>query len=145
MLQVRCMMAVLLLIGQKLEVPEIIDQLLDVQNNPRKPQYRWTDCCWRNFTVLFLLTGFLNGYNSQLNYNCICRNLSQTFPFLSPAWQWTIHWCCMTATLKVWAGNRTMKRWIMSYLHYNNTGPRVQWRATSSMGWSRVWRPQVRH
>eukprot|EP00064_Thunnus_orientalis_P001540 superscaffoldBa00000106_g1543 len=37
--QVRCMMAVLLLIGQKLESPEIINQLLDVQNNPRKPQY----------------------------------------------------------------------------------------------------------
>ncbi|XP_014846659.1 PREDICTED: tRNA pseudouridine(38/39) synthase isoform X2 [Poecilia mexicana] len=37
--QVRCMMAVLLLIGQKLEAPEIIDQLLDVEKNPRKPQY----------------------------------------------------------------------------------------------------------
>ncbi|XP_076826640.1 tRNA pseudouridine(38/39) synthase [Brachyhypopomus gauderio] len=37
--QVRCMMAVLLLIGQKLEVPEVIDQLLDIENNPRKPQY----------------------------------------------------------------------------------------------------------
>ena len=34
------MMAVLLLIGQKLETLELIDQLLDVQNNPRKPQYR---------------------------------------------------------------------------------------------------------
>ncbi|XP_077595164.1 tRNA pseudouridine(38/39) synthase [Stigmatopora nigra] len=37
--QVRCMMAVLLLIGQKLEAPEVIDSLLDVHNNPRKPQY----------------------------------------------------------------------------------------------------------
>ncbi|TSL82594.1 tRNA pseudouridine(38/39) synthase [Bagarius yarrelli] len=37
--QVRCMMAVLLLIGQKLEAPNIINQLLDVENNPRKPQY----------------------------------------------------------------------------------------------------------
>ncbi|KAF7204295.1 tRNA pseudouridine(38/39) synthase isoform X2 [Nothobranchius furzeri] len=37
--QVRCMMAVLLLIGQKLEAPDIIDELLDVKNNPRKPQY----------------------------------------------------------------------------------------------------------
>ncbi|XP_062847916.1 tRNA pseudouridine(38/39) synthase [Trichomycterus rosablanca] len=37
--QVRCMMAVLLLISQKLEAPEIINQLLDVENNPRKPQY----------------------------------------------------------------------------------------------------------
>ncbi|TNN03494.1 hypothetical protein fugu_000523 [Takifugu bimaculatus] len=37
--QVRCMMALLLLIGQELEAPEIINQLLDVQSNPRKPQY----------------------------------------------------------------------------------------------------------
>ncbi|KAM3592151.1 uncharacterized protein V6R79_013818 [Siganus canaliculatus] len=37
--QVRCMMAVLLLIGQKLEAPEIINQLMDIENNPRKPQY----------------------------------------------------------------------------------------------------------
>ncbi|XP_023664966.2 tRNA pseudouridine(38/39) synthase isoform X2 [Paramormyrops kingsleyae] len=37
--QVRCMMAVLLLIGQKLETPEVIDQLLDVDKHPRKPQY----------------------------------------------------------------------------------------------------------
>lgn len=34
------MMAVLLLIGQKLEAADIINQLLDVENNPRKPQYR---------------------------------------------------------------------------------------------------------
>lgn len=34
------MMALLLLIGQKLEEPEIIDLLLDVESNPRKPQYR---------------------------------------------------------------------------------------------------------
>lgn len=37
--QVRCMMAVLLLIGQKLEDPDIIDQLMDIIKNPRKPQY----------------------------------------------------------------------------------------------------------
>ncbi|XP_056594933.1 tRNA pseudouridine(38/39) synthase isoform X2 [Triplophysa dalaica] len=37
--QVRCMMAVLLLIGQKLESPEIMNQLMDVEKNPRKPQY----------------------------------------------------------------------------------------------------------
>ncbi|NXT54923.1 PUS3 synthase, partial [Pluvianellus socialis] len=37
--QVRCMMAVLFLIGQRMEKPEIIDELLDVEKNPRKPQY----------------------------------------------------------------------------------------------------------
>uniref|UniRef100_A0A8C7EFL4 tRNA pseudouridine(38/39) synthase n=1 Tax=Nothoprocta perdicaria TaxID=30464 RepID=A0A8C7EFL4_NOTPE len=37
--QVRCMMAILFLVGQGLEQPEIIDELLDVEKNPRKPQY----------------------------------------------------------------------------------------------------------
>nr|XP_020667214.1 tRNA pseudouridine(38/39) synthase [Pogona vitticeps]XP_020667215.1 tRNA pseudouridine(38/39) synthase [Pogona vitticeps] len=37
--QVRCMMAILFLIGQRLEKPGIIDELLDIENNPRKPQY----------------------------------------------------------------------------------------------------------
>lgn len=39
--QVRCMMAILFLIGQGMESPEIIDELLDVEKNPRKPQYRY--------------------------------------------------------------------------------------------------------
>ncbi|XP_048184666.1 tRNA pseudouridine(38/39) synthase isoform X2 [Corvus hawaiiensis] len=38
--QVRCMMAVLFLIGQGMESPEVIDELLNVEKNPRKPQYR---------------------------------------------------------------------------------------------------------
>nr|XP_060643156.1 tRNA pseudouridine(38/39) synthase [Anolis sagrei ordinatus] len=37
--QVRCMMAILFLIGQKMEKPEIIDELFDIEKNPRKPQY----------------------------------------------------------------------------------------------------------
>ncbi|PRP82708.1 phosphoenolpyruvate carboxykinase [Planoprotostelium fungivorum] len=37
--QVRCMAAVLFLVGQKMEEPSIIDQLLDVQSNPHKPNY----------------------------------------------------------------------------------------------------------
>ncbi|XP_048368834.1 tRNA pseudouridine(38/39) synthase [Sphaerodactylus townsendi] len=37
--QVRCMMAILFLIGQRMEKPEIIDELMDIENNPRKPQY----------------------------------------------------------------------------------------------------------
>ncbi|XP_028383961.1 tRNA pseudouridine(38/39) synthase isoform X1 [Phyllostomus discolor] len=37
--QVRCMMAVLFLIGQGMEKPEIIDELLNVEKNPQKPQY----------------------------------------------------------------------------------------------------------
>ncbi|NWX11451.1 PUS3 synthase, partial [Aegotheles bennettii] len=37
--QVRCMVAVLFLIGQRMESPEVINELLDVEKNPRKPQY----------------------------------------------------------------------------------------------------------
>eukprot|EP00057_Strongylocentrotus_purpuratus_P016892 XP_011671366.1 PREDICTED: tRNA pseudouridine(38/39) synthase [Strongylocentrotus purpuratus] len=37
--QVRCITAILFLIGQHKEKPEIIDQLLDVENEPCKPQY----------------------------------------------------------------------------------------------------------
>uniref|UniRef100_A0A023GBR4 Putative pseudouridylate synthase n=1 Tax=Amblyomma triste TaxID=251400 RepID=A0A023GBR4_AMBTT len=37
--QVRCIVAVLLLVGQRLEEPQVISELLDVAKNPRKPQY----------------------------------------------------------------------------------------------------------
>ncbi|XP_049634993.1 tRNA pseudouridine(38/39) synthase [Suncus etruscus] len=37
--QVRCMMAILFLIGQGLEKPDIIDELLNIRKNPQKPQY----------------------------------------------------------------------------------------------------------
>ncbi len=37
--QVRCMMSILFLIGQNLESPTIIDELLDVTKTPAKPNY----------------------------------------------------------------------------------------------------------
>ncbi|XP_075165693.1 tRNA pseudouridine(38/39) synthase isoform X2 [Haematobia irritans] len=37
--QIRCIMAILLLIGQEKEEPEVIAELLDVEKNPCKPQY----------------------------------------------------------------------------------------------------------
>ncbi|KAH7683570.1 Pseudouridine synthase I TruA protein [Dioscorea alata] len=37
--QVRCMVAVLFMIGQGFESPEIVDVLLDIGKTPRKPQY----------------------------------------------------------------------------------------------------------
>lgn len=37
--QVRCMISVLLMIGQQLEKPDVIDWLLDVHNCPQRPQY----------------------------------------------------------------------------------------------------------
>ncbi|KAI3459978.1 hypothetical protein Pfo_016641 [Paulownia fortunei] len=38
--QIRCMVAVLFLIGQGLESPNVMDELLDVERTPRKPQYK---------------------------------------------------------------------------------------------------------
>ncbi|WVZ57108.1 hypothetical protein U9M48_007541 [Paspalum notatum var. saurae] len=38
--QVRCMVAVLFLIGQGLESPSVVDSLLDITRAPRKPQYK---------------------------------------------------------------------------------------------------------
>eukprot|EP01112_Ceratiomyxa_fruticulosa_P005999 TRINITY_DN1679_c0_g1_i3.p1 TRINITY_DN1679_c0_g1~~TRINITY_DN1679_c0_g1_i3.p1 ORF type:complete len:490 (-),score=101.08 TRINITY_DN1679_c0_g1_i3:265-1734(-) len=37
--QIRCMVAVLFLVGRRLETPDIIDYLLDVEKNPQKPRY----------------------------------------------------------------------------------------------------------
>ncbi|PIK58349.1 hypothetical protein BSL78_04737 [Apostichopus japonicus] len=37
--QIRCIVAILFMIGQHREKSEIIDELLDVSKNPRKPQY----------------------------------------------------------------------------------------------------------
>ncbi|KAL0034588.1 hypothetical protein WJX79_009374 [Trebouxia sp. C0005] len=39
--QVRCMAAVLMMVGQKLEHPDVVQQLLDIEQNPCKPQYRY--------------------------------------------------------------------------------------------------------
>jgi tRNA pseudouridine38/39 synthase len=41
--QVRCMVAILFLVGQGLEEPSIIDELLDVKSNPGKPNYEMAD------------------------------------------------------------------------------------------------------
>lgn len=41
--QVRCMVAVLFLVGQGLEEPSIIDELLNVEKNPGRPMYEMAD------------------------------------------------------------------------------------------------------
>ena len=37
--QIRCIMGILFLVGKGQEKPNIINQLLDVENNSKKPQY----------------------------------------------------------------------------------------------------------
>ncbi|XP_006000931.1 tRNA pseudouridine(38/39) synthase [Latimeria chalumnae] len=59
--QVRCMVAVLFLIGQRLERPEVIDELLNAEENPRKPQYSMAvefplvlyDCAFENLEWIY--------------------------------------------------------------------------------------------
>ena len=41
--QVRCVMAILMMIGKREETPEIVKTLLDVEKTPRKPQYTIAD------------------------------------------------------------------------------------------------------
>lgn len=41
--QVRCMVAMLFLVGQGLERPEVVDELLDIGRNPRRPMYEMAD------------------------------------------------------------------------------------------------------
>lgn len=56
--QVRCMVAVLLMIGQNLEKPEVIDWMLDITQCPRRPQYNMAsevplvlyDCYYENLS-----------------------------------------------------------------------------------------------
>lgn len=37
--QIRCIMGVLLLVGQGKESPDLVNQLLNIEENPTKPQY----------------------------------------------------------------------------------------------------------
>lgn len=38
---IRCIVSIILLIGQEKESPEIVRELLDIENNTMKPQYRY--------------------------------------------------------------------------------------------------------
>ncbi|XP_074653890.1 tRNA pseudouridine(38/39) synthase-like [Tubulanus polymorphus] len=37
--QIRCIVAILFLVGEKHEMPQVIDELLDIEKTPQKPQY----------------------------------------------------------------------------------------------------------
>ena len=41
--QVRCMVSILFLVGQGLEKPSVVDDLLDIERNPGKPQYEMAE------------------------------------------------------------------------------------------------------
>ncbi|KAK9870270.1 hypothetical protein WA026_006358 [Henosepilachna vigintioctopunctata] len=80
--QIRCVVGILLLIGQNKESPEIIQELLDIEKNPCKPDYNMasevplnlysseyeTDCDWQ--------------YDSE-NLTTIIENLREMWSFSS--------------------------------------------------------------
>jgi tRNA pseudouridine38/39 synthase len=59
--QVRCMMAILFLVGQRLEAPEIVRDLLDMEKYPTKPEYVMAsdvplvlyDCLFENLNWIY--------------------------------------------------------------------------------------------
>jgi tRNA pseudouridine38/39 synthase len=59
--QVRCMMAILFLVGQRLEEPEIVRDMLDVEKYPTKPEYAMAsdlplvlyDCLFDNLNWIY--------------------------------------------------------------------------------------------
>ena len=50
-LQVRCIAAVLIMVGQGLEPPSVVAQLLDVDRHPAKPQYNMAPEVGQDFTA----------------------------------------------------------------------------------------------
>lgn len=59
--QIRCVMALVFLIGKGLESPEILDELFDVEKNPCKPQYTMAsevplnlfECCYDDISWIY--------------------------------------------------------------------------------------------
>lgn len=92
--QVRCMVAVLLTVGQKLETPEIVQDLLNVEKYPSRPVYKmahdvplvlydceysnsnlnWTTGPVRNFEVNKAVSGLLNDYTVKSIMSNFMRN-----------------------------------------------------------------------
>ncbi|CAH1370748.1 unnamed protein product [Tenebrio molitor] len=59
--QIRCIVGILILIGQNRENPEVVLELLDIENNPRKPDYFMAseiplnlyDCSYENVSWIY--------------------------------------------------------------------------------------------
>ena len=80
--QVRCMVAVLLMIGQKLENPEVIDWMLDIEQCPQRPQYNMAseiplvlyDCAFEELSWKHepgVLNALLKGFQAQWSAHAI--------------------------------------------------------------------------
>lgn len=90
--QVRCIVAILLLVGQHNEKPEIVRQLLDVETNPCTPQYSLaSDIPLNLFNVEYdeistntVTTGDAQAENIGWMYDSV--NLSRVIGLLQEQW-----------------------------------------------------------
>ncbi|XP_022824178.1 tRNA pseudouridine(38/39) synthase-like [Spodoptera litura] len=81
--QIRCIMGVLLLVGQGKETPGVIRELLDVEKNPRKPQY--------NMALDLPLNLFHCSYDitEGQSWRCSKQGLAEVLGHLQS--EWTMH------------------------------------------------------
>ena len=87
--QVRCMVAVLLMIGQNLENTEVIDWMLDVKQCPRRPQYNMAsetplvlyDCVYEKLSWQHkpgILDGLLKDFQAQWTTHAVKATMLTT-------------------------------------------------------------------
>ncbi|XP_055382202.1 tRNA pseudouridine(38/39) synthase isoform X2 [Condylostylus longicornis] len=72
--QIRCIMSILMLIGEKNEDPSVISELLDIEKNPCKPQYGVASGIPLN---LYNCEFDVNGLNKKINENTIVSDSSE--------------------------------------------------------------------
>ncbi|XP_065889712.1 tRNA pseudouridine(38/39) synthase-like [Dysidea avara] len=81
--QVRCMVAILFLVGNRLESPEVMDHMLDIYKCPRKPQYGMAS----EYPLILYNTGFDN-----IQWNIDHRETQHILSQFQH--QWTKHAIC---------------------------------------------------
>ena len=99
--QIRCIISILLLIGERKEEPQLVKQLLDLQTFPHKPQYQLAsglplvlyDCLYSDEDVQWIVDRktltdvMLNMQGLWTEYNCkatIIRNMMSDMSHLLP-------------------------------------------------------------
>nr|XP_022902668.1 tRNA pseudouridine(38/39) synthase isoform X1 [Onthophagus taurus] len=81
--QIRCIMGILFLIGQNRELPEIVKELLDVDQNPRKPEYNMASEIPLNlFECNYDDENIIWNY-SEISLNMVLENLKKKLTYSS--------------------------------------------------------------
>ena len=110
--QVRCMMAVLFLVGQGLEPPEIVKDLFDIKKVQKATQCVLSWATRRILQCVFscILYPLLSTYFMFLMHviilSFLCLFLNSSPRSLCTSWRPTRRWCCGTACTRRCAGSR---------------------------------------